>query len=487
MTFATATSSRSTSTVCESCWAGTLLSPGVGRGTSLARTESPSLAYRLHALLMLGLLVAYGLFVAIAWFSARYVVVDSLETRLKHDRDTLLVALNQTPDRRWILDRLRVPAIYDRAFSGHYYQLEIGGQKIVSRSLFGQLVADTWSRIPAGTCRQVEAPNALESFWLACHDVISKQGVTLHLWIAEDYSPVADGLKTLIWRLVLVGLGSLLCLWAAQAWALKREFAVFQALHQALQRLRTDAAAIDVQAYPKELQPLLSALGQLLNQLGRRVERSRHALGNLAHELKRPIQHMRICIESLSEEASKPLDRALSQIESLVQRELKRARIVGPVRAGQMARLPEDIESLVDVLRRLYPGKDVEGHCTVNATVAADREDLSELMGNLLDNACKYADRRVVWAVTREGRNVCLRVEDDGPGVPDEALPELTAWGVRLDETRHGHGMGLALCRAIVDEYGGTLRFQTSRLGGLEVSVCLPLMAEQADTSVDQR
>ncbi len=113
------------------------------------------------------------------------------------------------------------------------------------------------------------------------------------------------------------------------------------------------------------------------------------------------------------------------------------------------------------------------------AAFAADREDMLELLGNLLDNACKWARSRVRLSV-KDGEAFCLIVEDDGPGCPPEQRARLAQRGSRLDESREGHGLGLAVVRDIVDHYHGTLRVDESpELGGLRATVSFPRRAGQ--------
>jgi signal transduction histidine kinase len=103
-----------------------------------------------------------------------------------------------------------------------------------------------------------------------------------------------------------------------------------------------------------------------------------------------------------------------------------------------------------------------------------DREDLLELLGNLLDNACKWADAEVRLTVTETAEAFILAVEDDGPGIPEERRDQVFSRGTRLDEQTDGHGLGLGIVRDIVDTWGGTLALHDSEWGGLKVLIELP-------------
>ena len=143
---------------------------------------------------------------------------------------------------------------------------------------------------------------------------------------------------------------------------------------------------------------------------------------------------------------------------------------------GQRVALFDELRDLTGVLHQIHADRPLEVSLEVPAdmTVRADREDLLELLGNLLDNAFKWAHGRILVHATAD-RGLDLRIEDDGPGVPPEELERLTARGLRLDESQPGHGLGLGIAQDIVAQYGGELRFDRSpALGGLQVHVRLP-------------
>jgi signal transduction histidine kinase len=103
-----------------------------------------------------------------------------------------------------------------------------------------------------------------------------------------------------------------------------------------------------------------------------------------------------------------------------------------------------------------------------------DREDILEILGNLLDNACKWADSQVRLSIFPEEHGVCLCIDDDGPGIPESRRDEVCNRGIRLDEQTNGHGLGLGIVRDIVEAWGGRLSLLESPLGGLRVSIQLP-------------
>jgi signal transduction histidine kinase len=226
---------------------------------------------------------------------------------------------------------------------------------------------------------------------------------------------------------------------------------------------------------PEEILPLVQEVNRLLRLLTLRVERTRNSLGNLAHALKTPINLLVQTLDHAETTINAGTRRALTnqtaRLHQLVERELRRARLAGagkPVRRFVPAtELPE----LVGVVRRMHQEKTLEIEISgfPDHPLPIDREDMLELLGNLLDNACKWAKRRVHLDIAG-GDIVRVRVADDGPGVPDADLDRLTQRGVRMDEERDGYGLGLAIAHDIVKLYSGKLEFRRSpELGGLEV------------------
>ncbi|MFM1892580.1 MAG: hypothetical protein RLZ44_1657, partial [Pseudomonadota bacterium] len=174
-----------------------------------------------------------------------------------------------------------------------------------------------------------------------------------------------------------------------------------------------------------------------------------------------------------------------ARIRQLVERELRRARIAGAAAPGRAFEPAADIPALLESLRRLHRDRelDLQAPGLPADPLPVDREDMLELLGNLLDNACKWAQRRVRLQLARTGNAVGVTVEDDGPGVAETDMPRLTARGTRIDESIQGHGLGLAIVGDIVRIYGGQLEFSRApQLGGLRVAVSLPLEHGAAET-----
>ena len=232
--------------------------------------------------------------------------------------------------------------------------------------------------------------------------------------------------------------------------------------------------------YPRELAGVAGNLNALLVGERKRVARYRDTLGNLAHSLKTPLAVMR---SSLSAGApARAVGTEIDRMTGIIEHQLKRAAASGGALLGQA---PVDVMQVAGELRgallRVYAHKDLALELAIapESQFIGDRSDLTELLGNLLDNACKWCRSRLrltAWVDERAGRRERLHidVEDDGPGIPEADRPRVLHRGVRTDRNVPGHGIGLAMVWETVDLYGGRLEIDTSPLGGARLSVRLP-------------
>lgn len=232
--------------------------------------------------------------------------------------------------------------------------------------------------------------------------------------------------------------------------------------------------------YPSEVQPLVTDLNRLLDQRDHAIERALATAGNLAHGLKTPLAVL--SVEADRAAASGHADVAVSiqqQVDRMrrqVDYHLARARAMSGHASGARCVLRHSIDALVRTLTRLHAGRDL----AIDVRVASDlsarvlREDIDEMLGNLLDNACRWARSRVVIdAVTQDGA-IAITVDDDGPGIDPEMRNQVLQRGVRADESGSGSGLGLAIVRDLAELYDGSIVLDRSPMGGLRASLVLP-------------
>lgn len=232
---------------------------------------------------------------------------------------------------------------------------------------------------------------------------------------------------------------------------------------------------------PSEVLPLIQEVNRLLEVARTRLLRSRNALGNLAHALKTPLT----LLSQLSErdemknapEINQQIKTQTAILKNLVDRELKKARLAGTPHPGQKLNLRMELVNLLEALKKIYKDKNLNVQFTIPPLqdINLDREDMLELLGNLLDNAFKWAKSKI-FIIANINHHLTLFIEDNGPGVPDEKLNQLSLRGTRMDETAEGHGLGLAIAKDIVEQYSGKIEFKKSqKLGGFSVFIKIPL------------
>lgn len=438
----------------------------------------------LQARLGLGLVVS-----VVALFGAQWWVVnDSLRSltesyfssRLEHDMESLLANIQFT-DGRASLDAAHPNPIFHRPFSGHYYQIVVGDQVIRSRSLWHDTLAIRPAARGSKHIVHTTGPHGEPLIMLVAG--FEKQGRPLTVAVAEDYSPVAAQFDRFHWSYVLISLCDLLVLIGLQFWLTRRSLRPLDKMRQDVRRLERGEIAKLEGRVPSEVAPLVDEINHLITVLGQRLERSRNALGNLAHALKTPLTVLNQLLDD-DALAQQPALRAQLRMQSeglnrLIQRELRRARLAGSALPGRRFHADRELPPLLAMFEQIYRDKGlvIEGRFPHRLPSIGEREDMLELFGNLLDNAGKWAARRLRLTVQPQA-DLVFTVEDDGPGVAAEQLAQLSERGVRIDESVGGHGLGLAIAKEIVAQYGGEIAFgRSDELGGFRVDVRIPSRA----------
>ena len=244
--------------------------------------------------------------------------------------------------------------------------------------------------------------------------------------------------------------------------------------------------------YPTEVAPLVRDLNELLEERDQRVTRAAARAGDLAHGLKTPLAILAQDAERLADNGDAELAQSItSQIERMrrhIDWHLVQARATASAAGtGARASVGESVRALMRTMERLYVdrslGLELDARAGSDATTADTEavvrvpvEDLEEMLGNLLDNACKWAGSRVVMTVDARPDSVTIAVDDDGRGLKPELRTRVLQRGVRGDEAAPGSGLGLAIVRDLVDAYGGRLELEDSALGGLCARLTLPRM-----------
>jgi signal transduction histidine kinase len=286
---------------------------------------------------------------------------------------------------------------------------------------------------------------------------------------------ISDLRNTLIRAFAALGIG-LLVLAALQAsyglWPLRRVRSEVVAIRSGRQsRISED--------FPREIYPLVRELNELLAHSEEQAEEARRHAGNLAHALKTPLTVITNAATAASPDLDATVIREATVMRRQVDHHLARARAIGR-RASLHARacVWDSLEAVERAVSRLYPDVTVDIAGDKQACVRVERQDLDEMIGNLVENAAKYGAGRVFVTVEPVAdKGVEIMVEDDGPGIPAAEREPIFARGARLDTTgKPGTGLGLAIVRDVAEIYGGSVRLEESEdLGGLLARLTLPL------------
>jgi two-component system, OmpR family, sensor histidine kinase PhoQ len=272
---------------------------------------------------------------------------------------------------------------------------------------------------------------------------------------------------TLIQWFIGIGLMLLLLMLLAYYWTTKP----LSRLDHEIRRVENGSQEQLTARYPAELSIIKEDLNLLLANQNRQKQRYRHHLSDLAHALKTPVAVLQTSQLSQQPELKEQLDR----ITAMIEHQLKRAASSGQDVWKKQIVIKPLLEKLIAALQKIYRDKNVliQLNCAQSCVFRGDETDLMEILGNLLDNACKACRHEVVVNISQQ-HGLTLCIEDDGPGVPADQRQRLYERGTRLDTYHEGHGVGLAIVAELVQSYSGELQVDDSDLGGARFSVKFP-------------
>ena len=295
--------------------------------------------------------------------------------------------------------------------------------------------------------------------------------------VAQSRETIDDQIRqlrsTLFWSFLALGIG-LIVLAALQTfyglWPLRR-------MRQEVASIRSGTRTRIGEDFAAEVRPLTEEINQLLAHSEAQAEEARRHAGNLAHALKTPLTVITNAATADSPDLDDTIIREASVMRRQIDHHLARARAIGRRATVQArARVWDSLEAVQRAMDRLYEGVTVDIAGTHDAEVRVERQDLDEMVGNLVENAAKYGGGRVFVTVEPKNKMVDIVVEDDGPGIPEADIGSLFTRGARLDTTgKPGTGLGLAIVRDVAEIYGGSIHLEQSEdLGGLLARLTLP-------------
>jgi signal transduction histidine kinase len=367
---------------------------------------------------------------------------------------------------------------FKAAASGLYWQVQGRGGALHSPSLWDQELPPAPAAGGEGWTRdRIKGPFEGEVLRVARRVTPPRSSAAMVIEVGESTAGLRASTREFGVELAIF----LAVLWAALSAAAWAQVSIglrpLNRLRDEVQALRRDAAVRLSNDGPSEVAPLVAEINELADAREAELQRARRRAGDLAHSLKTPLAAMaaqsRRAREAGATEAADGLDRAITTARHAVEGELARARLAATAQGEARAR--PVIEALVDLLEHTEAGArtiiDVEASAEVTAPMTAD--DLTELLGPLLENAVRHARRRV-RVLAQDRPRASISVEDDGDGLGARRADEVLTRGVRLDEGSDGHGLGLAIAKELAEATGARLELGPSDLGGLRATVAWP-------------
>ncbi|WP_375287310.1 sensor histidine kinase [Sphingomonas sp.] len=405
-------------------------------------------------------------------------VTRNFDDQLEYVLNTLIFTSEIDPAGEVVFNREPADQRFLEPNSGLYWQVSAPKHEpFISRSLWDRQLAYGGSHADRGVHAYDSKQFREERLRVVERDAkIPGSPVRWRFQVAQS----RDGLdaqidalrRTLVRSFALLGLG-LVSLAALQTfyglWPLRR-------VREEIARMRAGLASRISGRMPREVAPLVEELNALVEHNEVQAEEARRHAGNLAHALKTPLTVITNAAAAGAPDLPETVIREARTMRRQVDHHLARARAVGRRITGQ-SRTPiwPSVESVERAVRRLYPNVRIDTDGPRDLVAHIERQDLDEIVGNLVENAAKYGGGSVFVTMSAQMGFVEVMVEDDGAGIPAADRVRIFDRGVRLDSGKPGTGLGLAIVRDVVEIYGGTVTLEESEdLGGLLVRLRLP-------------
>jgi signal transduction histidine kinase len=447
-------------------------------GASVGRPAGgTSLSFRLvaAALVWLALLLALG--GAVLALAFRNAVEEEFGYRLDAVLKAVIASTEVTPDGRLAMLRPLGDPRFERIFSGWYWQVTgPDGRRVRSRSLWDSTITTVDGGSEPHT-RRIAGPNG-EPLLVVERDLqFPAIDGTVHVLVAGDMREVSDGVRRfdllLLLALGTLGAGMALAVVIQVRYGLRP----LHALAADLAAVREGRAPHLPGRYPREIVPLADAMNGVLDKDADLIERARHHVGNLAHGLKTPLAVLAAELQSTPDKTV--MTEQVQVMRRLIDHHLGRAAATaGTGRTPAVRTMVRGVaDAIAAALGKVYAerGLAIEIDAAADAAFRGHRADLEEILGNLTENACKWARGHVRVTATTTNGSLRLVVEDDGPGLPAVLPPGGMQRGRRFDELAPGWGLGLAIVSDLVEVNGGRMAFAVSPLGGLAATIDFPV------------
>jgi signal transduction histidine kinase len=419
-------------------------------------------------------------------------VESDFDGRLRFDLDGMIAAAEPGPAGQVSLQGRFTDPRFERVYSGWYWQISPEQKNApvsatqISRSLWDHTIKITdqqhrndadWGNGIGPEGQHLRVVSQHVEFPVT--DTPQKDDTRSYRFIVAGDSQQIDAEienfdSTLIWSFALLGVGLIGAIFIQ----VRVGLIPLRRVRNALARIRDGEARKLDGDFPAEIAPLAAELNGLIEHNAEVVARARTHVSNLAHFLKTPLSVITTEASSQTGPLSDAVMRQVTTMRRQIDHYLARARAAGAVNTlGSRTEVAPVLDDLARVLRRIHAerGITVETASPSRLFFRGERQDLEEMTGNLIDNACKWAKSRVAVSAERAGPGTLqIIIGDDGPGLSLEELAQIGERGERLDENVPGSGLGLAIVRDVAKLYGGSLSLGRSALGGFEARLTLP-------------
>ena len=407
-------------------------------------------------------------------------IENNFDQQLEYVLNAMIASSEVGPDNEVRFSRPPADQRFLEPYSGAYFQISGKGQETFpSRSLWDRRLKADGDHQDVELHKRNSFEFQGEPLRILERDVVLPGStVRWRFQVAQSRDAIDGQIRelrtTLIRSFAALGLG-LLVLAALQAfyglWPLRR-------VRREVVAIRSGTQTRIAEDFPREIVPLVDEINELLAHSEAQAEEARRHAGNLAHALKTPLTVITNAATAHSDDLDRTVIREAAAMRRQVDHHLARARAIGR-RASAQARAAvwTSVQAVERAVTTLYDQVTVDIAGDKSAQVRVERQDLDEMLGNLVENAAKYGGGRVFVTVEPPANGkVAILIEDDGPGIPAERLAELFTRGTRLDTTgKPGTGLGLAIVRDVAEIYGGSVQLEQSEdLGGLLVRLTLP-------------
>ena len=452
------------------------------RNWATPRLRLESLAARLIAAAAIWTMLGLAVGGAVLSNAFRMAAQNSFDAALRADMDGLIVAAEPDPNGGVMLAERFLNPNFHPVYSGLYYQIKSGrGAGQISRSLFDKvLVVTDQTKKGALTWGSALGPENQKLRVVSRRvDLTPAQASDgdYTFMVAGDTSEVerqtSEFNTTLFWSFLLLGIG----LVTAILVQVRIGLLPLRRVSESLARIRDGKARRLDGKFPTEIAPLAGELNSLIQHSEEVVGRARTHVSNLAHFLKTPLSVLAAEADAEPGPLADSVKRQVASMRRQVDHYLSRARAAGSLDVlGNRTQVSAVMKDLARVIARIHAtaGITINATCHDDIYFRGERQDLEEMMGNLIDNACKWARGEVRVGCEKTAGRLVLTVEDDGPGLSVEQRAQVGERGERLDESVPGSGLGLAIVRDISKLYGGFFVLDASSLGGVLARLELP-------------